>query len=72
MVNPSNAAHPPMTDQQHKDQQPKMDFLKSNYNILSIALFVLAIVVSHIFQRIITTGQKIRLANWVHRVMTEN
>jgi hypothetical membrane protein len=38
-----------MTDQQHKDQQPKMDYIKSNYNIISTALFVLAIVVAHIF-----------------------
>jgi hypothetical membrane protein len=39
----------PMTDQQHKDLQRKMDYIKSNYNILATGIFVLAIVVAHIF-----------------------
>lgn len=41
--------HHPMTDHQNKDWQQKMDYIKSNYNIISTAIFVLAIVVAHIF-----------------------
>lgn len=39
----------PMTDHQNKDWQQKMDYIKSNYNIISTAIFVLAILVAHIF-----------------------
>lgn len=38
-----------MTDHQNKDWQQKMDYIKSNYNIISTAILVLAIVVAHIF-----------------------
>ncbi|NJO90228.1 MAG: hypothetical protein HC831_15745 [Chloroflexia bacterium] len=49
-----------------------MDYIKSNYNIISTALFVLAIVVAHIFSTNNYDWTKTRLATWVHKVMTEN